>query len=124
MLRSMSPTFTGRLSFGGWLLEYLGYELYQNWTEGCSWRKGDTYLVLVQTERHYLDPGYHRKRTGLNHVAFHAASHKQADDLTQLLREREFQILYQDRHPYARGPDHYAVFFEDPDRIKVEVVAP
>lgn len=30
---------------------------------------------------------------------------------------------YEDRHPYAGGPDYYAVFFEDPDRMKVEIVA-
>lgn len=24
---------------------------------------------------------------------------------------------------YAGGPDYYALFFEDPDRIKVELVA-
>jgi hypothetical protein len=28
------------------------------------------------------------------------------------------------RSPFAGGASHYAVFFEDPDRIKVEVVAP
>jgi hypothetical protein len=33
------------------------------------------------------------------------------------------KILYEDRHPYAGGPDHYAVFFEDPMRMKAEVVA-
>jgi catechol 2,3-dioxygenase-like lactoylglutathione lyase family enzyme len=32
-------------------------------------------------------------------------------------------ILYQDRHPHAGGENYYAVFFEDPDRIKVELVA-
>jgi len=30
-------------------------------------------------------------------------------------------ILYADRHPHAGGPDSYAVFFEDPERIKVEL---
>jgi hypothetical protein len=34
----------------------------------------------------------------------------------------ERSMVYE--HPYAGGTDHYAVYFEDPDRIKVEVVAP
>lgn len=72
----------------------------------------------------YLSAGYHRRRTGLNHVAFHAGSRTQVDELTELLREKRIRILYEDRHPHAGGPDHYAVFFEDPDRIKVEVVGP
>jgi uncharacterized protein len=33
-------------------------------------------------------------------------------------------ILYEDRHPHAGGPDCYAVYFEDPDRMKVELDAP
>lgn len=110
--------------FWGWLLEWLGYSLYQEWDHGCSWRLGPTYLVLVQTRPDRLEPPYHRCRTGLNHLAFHAASREQVDSLTRELRERGVTILYPDRHPWAGGRDHYAVFFEDPDRIKVELVAP
>ena len=33
-------------------------------------------------------------------------------------------ILYTTKHPFAEGPDHHAVYFEDPDRIKVELIAP
>jgi catechol 2,3-dioxygenase-like lactoylglutathione lyase family enzyme/predicted N-acetyltransferase YhbS len=111
-------------AFWGWLLDWLGYEPYQQWEGGRSWRKGPTYLVLVQAESAYVASGYHRKRVGLNHLAFHATSRAQVDHLTAALRKRGFPVLYEDRHPYAGGPDHYAVFFEDPDRIKVEVVAP
>jgi catechol 2,3-dioxygenase-like lactoylglutathione lyase family enzyme len=78
----------------------------------------------VQTEPRHLAPPYHRCHVGLNHLAFHAASRAQVDELTAALRQRGVPILYADRHPYAGGPGYYAVFFEDPDRIKVEVVAP
>jgi len=111
-------------AFWGWLLGYLGYEPYQSWVQGRSWRRDEMYLVLVQTEQGFVEAGYHRKRTGLNHVAFHARSRHQVDELTTLLRDKGVLILYEDRHPHAGGPDHYAVFFEDPNRIKVEVVAP
>ena len=110
--------------FWGWLLGALGYRRFQQWEEGESWRLGDTYIVLVQTPEEYLDPPYHRRRTGLNHLAFHAASREQVDEITAKLRERGGMILYEDRHPYAAGPGYYALFFEDPDRIKVELVAP
>ena len=36
--------------------------------------------------------------------------------------ERSITVLYKHRHPFAGGDDYYAVFFEDPDRMKVEVV--
>ena len=110
--------------FWGWFLERLGYGTFQEWPQGRSWKLGDTYLVLVQANERYRQPSYHRKRVGLNHLAFHAASRAQVDEFTQALRTRGVPILYEDRHPYAGGPDHYAVFCEDPDRIKVELVAP
>ena len=110
--------------FWGWFLHELGYELYQEWKEGKSFRLGDTYLVFVQTEDRFKDIPYHRCATGLNHLAFHAASREEVDEMTEKLSGRGVSILYKDRHPYAGGKDYYAVFFEDPDRIKVEFVAP
>lgn len=109
--------------FWQWLLcDELGYEIYQEWPKGVSFRFGQTYIVFVQTEEKHLVAGYNRCQTGLNHLAFHARSKSHVDDLTAKLRERGIIILYADRHPHAGGPDYYAVFFEDPDRIKVEVV--
>lgn len=112
------------VEFWGWLLEELGYTVHQDWPEGKSWKLGDTYLVFVQTEERFLDVPYHRCRTGLNHLAFHAGSREHVDLITRQLERRTVRILYPDTHPYAGGESHYAVYFEDPDRMKVEVVAP
>ncbi|WP_347860838.1 VOC family protein [Salimicrobium sp. PL1-032A] len=110
--------------FWGWFLIELGYDLFQQWESGVSWKLGDTYLVFVQTENKYLDVPYHRCRTGLNHLAFHASSRVRVGELKKMLEKRDVPILYEKDYPYAGGNDHYAVYFEDPDRIKVEVVAP
>jgi catechol 2,3-dioxygenase-like lactoylglutathione lyase family enzyme len=112
------------IEFWGWFLLELGYEQYQKWDSGISWKYGGTYLVFVQGEERFLDVSYHRSRVGLNHLAFHAKSMEQVEEITEKLNARGISILYQDKHPYAGGPQHYAVFFEDPDRIKVELVAP
>ncbi|WP_458186174.1 VOC family protein [Haladaptatus sp. NG-WS-4] len=111
-------------SFWGWLLGKLGYSVYQDWDGGRSWKRGPTYLVLVQADEEYLDVPYHRCRPGLNHLAFHAESREHVDELTEKLRQRDVPILYEDDHPHAGGDDHYAVYFEDPERTKVELVAP
>lgn len=71
-----------------------------------------------------MDIPFHRKRAGLNHIAFHAESREHVDQLTSELLNSGVKILYRDQHPFAGGEEHYAVFFEDPDRIKVEIVAP
>lgn len=110
--------------FWGWFLTELGYQQFQKWDAGISWKFADTYLVFVRAEERFLDIPYHRCRVGLNHLAFQAVSRKQVDDITEKLKLKGVKILYSDKHPYAGSPQHYAVYFEDPDRIKVELVAP
>ncbi|MDF0725396.1 VOC family protein [Cytobacillus sp. S13-E01] len=110
--------------FWGWLLIELGYEVYQDWEKGISWRLDNTYLVFVQVDEKFNNIPYHRCRVGLNHLAFHVESKQHVNELTKLLKENGTHILYENKHPFAGGPDHYAVYFEDPDRIKVELVAP
>lgn len=73
------------------------------------------YMVFVQAETRFLDSPY---RMGSGSVR------QQVDEITRKLRSRGVTILYADKHPFAGGKDHYAVYFEDPDRMKVELVAP
>ena len=109
--------------FWSWLLKRLGYTLFQAWDGGFSYLLGETYIVFVQAEQRWLDIPYHRCRAGLNHLAFHADNRDCVDEITSELRSKGITILYEDRHPYAGGDDYYAVFFEDPDRMKVEITA-
>ncbi|MCD4713139.1 MAG: VOC family protein [Clostridiales bacterium] len=109
--------------FWGWLLGELGYSVSQQWEQGISYIFDKTYIVFVQVEKKHLDVSYHRCKAGLNHLAFHGGSRAFVDDITSKLRDRGVKILYEDQHPYAGGPDYYAVFFEDPDRMKVEITA-
>jgi catechol 2,3-dioxygenase-like lactoylglutathione lyase family enzyme len=108
--------------FWGWLLSRLGYEAFQEWDAGISYKLQDTYIVFVQTEAKHMEPKYHRCHSGLNHLAFHACK-ELIDTITLELKARGIIILYEDRHPYAAGEGAYAVFFEDPMRMKVELCA-
>ncbi|GAA0342577.1 VOC family protein [Oceanobacillus sp. FSL W7-1293] len=112
------------IHFWDWFLSELRYTPFQKWEGGQSWKLGETYLVFVQAEERFLDIPYHRCRVGLNHLAFHADSRKFVDDMTKKLQQRGATILYADQHPFAGGENHYAVYFEDPDRVKVELIAP
>jgi catechol 2,3-dioxygenase-like lactoylglutathione lyase family enzyme len=109
------------LSFWSWFLEYVGYTKYQEFSTGESWMRDGEYIVFVQAENLEEYSSYHRRGVGLNHIAFQADTKEQIDILTQELRKRGIAILYADKHPYAGGASMYAVYFEDPDRIKVEV---
>lgn len=85
---------------------------------------GHTYLCISAAKKKHLAAGFHRKRTGLNHVAFRVRSAKEVDRFVEeFLKQRHISPLYggAKAYPeYAQG--YYAVYFEDPDRIKVEVV--
>jgi catechol 2,3-dioxygenase-like lactoylglutathione lyase family enzyme len=107
--------------FWGWLLARFGYEPFQEWDDGISFRTPGVYLVfvVVPPEGHGLD----RRSAGLNHVAFGMGSPAQVDALREELAARGVRLLYDERYPHAGGDDHYAVFFEDPEGLKVEVVA-
>ncbi|MES2950657.1 MAG: VOC family protein [Pseudomonadota bacterium] len=105
-------------------LSRLGYAEFQKWQSGFSFKLAGTYIVFVQAEQEHLAAGYHRKRVGLNHLAFHAASREQVDELTAWAKDSGYQLLYPERHPHAGGQACYALYCEDPNRIKVELVAP
>jgi catechol 2,3-dioxygenase-like lactoylglutathione lyase family enzyme len=110
-------------AFYSWLLQELGFAIYQEWDKGISYKNGTAYLVFTQTEEKYANSLFHRKQTGLNHLAFWAKSRAQIDQLRVQLTNRNVSFLYEDKYPYAGGNEHFALFFEDPDRIKIEIVA-
>jgi len=85
---------------------------------------GKSYLCINVVESEYKKDGFHRKRAGLNHVAFRVSSSQLVDTFaSEFLEPSGIQSLYGGARlypEYAEG--YYAVYFEDPDRIKVEVV--
>lgn len=106
----------------GWLLAALGYEQFQSWPDGRSWRLGHTYVVVEQSSD--LLPGPHRRtRPGLNHLAFHVADRDSVDALVAEAPRHGWSLLFADRHPYAGGDQHYAAYLEDTDGFEVELVA-
>jgi catechol 2,3-dioxygenase-like lactoylglutathione lyase family enzyme len=106
-------------------MERLGYRV-ERWSGGVNFVQGpeDAYLCFLAAPADHPAAGYHRRRVGLNHLAFHGRSRAHVDELTGWVRQEGHTLLYEDRHPYAGGPGYYALYCEDPDRIKVEVVAP
>ncbi|MBX3142876.1 MAG: VOC family protein [Trueperaceae bacterium] len=107
-------------------LAQLDYEA-DRWSGGMNYVKDDpaeTYLCFLPAPAEHASAGYHRKRVGLNHIAFKGRSREHVDEMTAWVRQAGYTVLYDDRHPYAGGRNYYALFCEDPDRIKVEVVAP
>jgi 8-oxo-dGTP pyrophosphatase MutT (NUDIX family)/catechol 2,3-dioxygenase-like lactoylglutathione lyase family enzyme len=106
----------------GWLLMELGYEPYQEWPGGRSWRQPPTYLVMEQSPA--MQPGGHeRTRPGLNHLAFHAGLRERVDALVRAAPDHGWTLLFPDRYPHAGGAQHYAAYLSDADGFEVELVA-
>lgn len=107
-------------SFYTYLLAKFNYELYQEWELGFSLKLDNTYLVFVQVEADFANNSYHRKNIGLNHLAFISDSKALIDELRQDLISKNIKLLYDQDYPHAGGATH-SLFFEGPDRLKLEV---
>lgn len=83
---------------------------------------GHTFLCFSTTKPGYGEPKFHRKRTGLNHIAFNVGTREAVDKfVADYLGPRSIPTLYGGAKEYDYVPGYYAVYFEDPDRIKVEI---
>lgn len=107
----------------GWLLESLGYQVFQEFTGGRSYQLGPTYVVLEQSSALTSDE-HDRCRPGLNHLAFHVESRAVLDELVTSAQGNGWKLMFADRHPYAGGPEHYAAYLENDDGFEVELVGP
>lgn len=88
-------------------------------------KKGTADFWIVATDPKYIKNGFHRKNTGINHFAFHVSSKEEVDRFYQeFLKPKDIKTLYESPKSFPQyTPDYYAVFFEDPDRIKLEVAS-
>lgn len=85
-----------------------------------AWR-GATILAIQPAKPDEKDRVHSRHAPGLNHLAFRAPSRAAVDDLHAELVRLGVAILDPPAaYPYTEG--YYAVFFADPDGVKLEYV--
>jgi len=66
-------------------------------------------------------PPYDRYRVGLHHLAFEAPSRADVDERADWVRTQDVE-LESEPQEYTYSPGYYAVFFYDPDGLKLEIV--
>lgn len=94
-------------------------------TEGMlEWSKRGTRIIVAQSPKRFLSSGFHRKRIGLNHIAFRARSREEVNKFYRnYLLPNNIPVLYGGAKQWKEYDEgYYAVYFEDPDRIKLELV--
>ena len=107
--------------FYAWLMPKLGYPAFlEHETSGLGWLGPGGSFRIKQADPE-LPADFNKDRVGLCEVAFRAESRQQVDELARALVARRVRILDPPReYSYVQG--YYAVFFSDPDGIKLELV--
>jgi len=110
--------------FYGELLGRLGFTEVLEMEGMVEWQKEGTRIIIAQSPKRFISDSYHRKRVGLNHIAFRAPSRAAVDELYRdYLLPKKIPVLYGGPKEWKDyDPGYYAVYFEDPDRIKLELV--
>jgi catechol 2,3-dioxygenase-like lactoylglutathione lyase family enzyme len=104
------------------LLPFLGYD--GGITEipgGVGWYGAGGSFWLKAAAPALSADGFHKDRVGLCEIAFAAASREQVDALHRALVGAGACVLDPPRE-YDYTPGYYAVFFADPDGMKLELV--
>lgn len=107
------------------VLGFLGYRRSADYDHGSDWdREGGPFHSIGIIEAH--GPGaartHDRYAPGLHHLAWTAGSRDDVDALHDLLRSIGATILDAPADYPRYGPTYYAVFFADPDGMKLEFV--
>jgi catechol 2,3-dioxygenase-like lactoylglutathione lyase family enzyme len=102
------------------LLARLGFRRLADTPEGPVWAGAEMEIGL-QAARPGARP-HDRRAPGLHHLAFAAPTRAAVDALHRELREEGVAILDPPADYPHYAPGYYAVFFADPDGVKLEVV--
>jgi catechol 2,3-dioxygenase-like lactoylglutathione lyase family enzyme len=100
--------------FYGKLFEYLGFEISDEYPTTIGWTNGKTRYWIAAAEGRQK---YRIGDVGLHHYAFQLRSRRDVDGLQGFLEGQGVRIVDPAAEYYE---DYYAVFFLDPDGIKLE----
>lgn len=102
------------------LLPQLGYRLLFEEEDSFGYKAADGLKLLFAQSRERAK--FDRYKVGLNHLAFQAPDRAFVDGVHAKLVEWGAKILDPPAEYPQYEPGYYAVFFLDPDGIKLEVV--
>ena len=106
------------------VLSELGYSrIDSNESDTPCWAisTGENHSFSIALQPAQSDRTHDRYSPGLHHLAFHATSRTEVDEFYTYLLQHNIVILDKPAE-YSYTPGYYAVFFSDPDGLKLEVV--
>jgi glyoxylase I family protein len=107
------------------VLGFLGYEKVEDIPETMTlWFNAEAKFAvnLWQARSEIAAQKHERYASGFHHCAFDVDSRADVDRLHRLLRDNEIKVLDAPAEYPQYAPGYYAVYFEDADGLKFEVV--
>ncbi|MFO1240365.1 MAG: VOC family protein [Sphingomonadaceae bacterium] len=110
----------------GILLEFLGYQMVKDDDQGCEWDFADidgrVSVGLRLADPQWVNHLHRRYAPGLHHLAWRAESREHVDAFHQILISSGVPVLDAPAEYPEYSQSYYAIFFEDPDGIKLELL--
>lgn len=103
------------------ILQFMGYQQVEKNDEFIMWWSKDAGAILISAANPDSSKIHDRYSPGLHHFAFNASSREEVNNFYKLLLEMGATILDPPAQ-YDYSPGYYAVFFADPDKLKLELV--
>jgi catechol 2,3-dioxygenase-like lactoylglutathione lyase family enzyme len=103
--------------FYGKLFDFLGFKVLEEYAEAIGWTNGKTRLWIGPADAKGRKHKYRIGDIGFHHYAFELRSRKDVDALQDFLEKEGVKIVDPAGEYYD---DYYAVFFLDPDGMKLE----
>ena len=101
-------------AFYGRLFEFLGFEISDEYPSTIGWTNGKTRYWIAEAEGR---KSHRIGDVGLHHYAFELRNRRDVDALQAFLEKEKVKIVDPADEYYE---DYYAVFFLDPDGLKLE----
>jgi catechol 2,3-dioxygenase-like lactoylglutathione lyase family enzyme len=100
------------------VLGFLGFKLKYDYADMAGWSNGITLFWIAAADGQGRKGKYRKGDVGFHHYAFELASRSDVDKLGAFLEENGMTVLDPPGEYYGR--DYYAVYFADPDGMKLE----
>jgi catechol 2,3-dioxygenase-like lactoylglutathione lyase family enzyme len=100
------------------LLRFLGFEFKYDYEDTAGWSNGKTLFWIAAADAQGRKRKYRKGDIGFHHYAFELSSRKDVDRLGAFLEQNGMEVIDPPGEYY--GHSYYAVYFADPDGMKLE----
>jgi catechol 2,3-dioxygenase-like lactoylglutathione lyase family enzyme len=112
--------FARSKAFYSKLLRFLGFQLKHEYDDMAGWSNGKTLFWIAAADAQGRKRKYRKGDIGFHHYAFELASRNAVDQLGRFLEENGMTVIDPPGEYYGRN--YYAVYFADPDGMKLEAM--